>query len=106
MQHSIAARYAVRPVSRFVGAPDGSRSRRLGLRAFGTFTPAPARATILRRADLGPLVQLRAGWRAVVPARPRVDGRGAPRPAVAMRWARSGGRADRRSRAATAAWRA
>jgi len=106
MQHSLAARYAVRPVARFVTASDRARTRRLGLRAFGTFSPAPTRATVLHRADLGPLVQLRAGWRSVVPAQPDRPSRGGPRPRVAMHWAAPGRtRAERRSSAAMAPWR-
>jgi len=106
MQHSIAARYAVRPVGRFVTAGARARTRRLGLRAFGTFTPAPARPTVLHRTDLGPLVQLRAGWRSIAPAQPMRPSRGGPRPRVAMRWAAPAHtRADRHPSAPTAPWR-
>jgi hypothetical protein len=106
MQHSIA-RYAIRPVARFVTPAARSRTRRLGLGAFGSFTPAPARPTVLRRADLGPFVQLRAGWRSIEPARSTRARRGGPRPAVAMHWAGSSGLgAARRSSAVTAPWRA
>src|SRR5204862_3708796 len=107
MQHSIAAKYAVRPAARFVGRQTGSRERRLGLRSFGSFQPAPSRPTILRRADLGPYVQLRAPWRAFAPASTSRPMHGGPRPAVAMRWAaNAAGHADRRVSAAPAPWRA
>ena len=65
MQHSIAAKYAARPVASFVRPTSRVRERRLGLRVRGSFQPASARATVLRRADLPPLVRLRASWRAV-----------------------------------------
>jgi hypothetical protein len=107
MQRSIAAKYAVRPAARFVGRQTGSRERRLGLRSFGTFQPAPSRPTILRHADLGPYVQLRASWRAIAPARGSRRPPGGPRPAVLMRWSASAARrADRRASAAPAPWRA
>src|SRR4051794_28089182 len=107
MQRSIAAKYAVRPTARFVGRQTGSRERRPGLRSFGTFPPAPSRPTVLRRADLGPYVQLRAPWRAIAPASGQRPLRGGPRPAVVMRWAaNAAGRADRRVSAAPAPWRA
>src|SRR5438034_6165246 len=61
MQHSIAARFAARPAARFVRPSARARERRLGLRPMGSFRPASATLTVLRRADLGPLVQLHAG---------------------------------------------
>ena len=105
MQRSIAARFAVRPSARFVGRQMGTRERRLGLRSFGSFQPAPARATILRRADLGPYLQLRASWRAIAPARSARPMRGGPRPAVTMHWAGGPARDARRSGVASAPWR-
>src|SRR2546422_577624 len=64
MQHSIAAKYAARPAARFVRPSARVRERRLGLRVNGSFQPASARATVLQRNDLPPLVPLRADWRA------------------------------------------
>jgi hypothetical protein len=106
MERSIAARHAVRPVARFPRPTDRARSRRLGLRAFGSIVAAPSRPTVIRQAELGLLVQLRAGWRSIAPAQPTRPRSGAPRPAVGMHWsgaARAG--VDRRSSAAPAPWR-
>jgi hypothetical protein len=106
MQRSITARYAVRPVARFPRPLDRSRSRRLGLRAFGSIVPAPSQPTILRHADIGPLARLRADWRSIAPARPDRRRTGAPRPMTTIRW--SGARrtgADRRPSASAAPWR-
>lgn len=107
MQHSIAAKYAARPVAHFVRSSPRARERRLGLRSAAAFRPAVSRATVLRQAELSPVVQLRAGWRAVHPARPHVLAVGRLHPIVEMHWAGSrGGRAPRRSSAASAPWRA
>jgi hypothetical protein len=107
MQHSIAAKYAARPAAQFLRPSSRARERRLGLRAAGTFQPASPRQTVLRQADLSPLVRLRAGWRAVQPARSHSAAAGRLQPVVLMRWAGSGaGRAQRRSGAASAPWRA
>jgi hypothetical protein len=106
MEHSIAARYTTRPAARFVHPSARERERRLGLRTRGTFQAASARATVLRRADLGPLVRLRANWRAIQAPPPRAAASGQPRPRVAMTWpnsVRSGN--ARRSSAAPAPWR-
>lgn len=107
MEHSIAAKYAARPAARFVRPSARDRERRLGLRALAVFQAASARASVLRRADLGPFVQLRAGWRAMAVDRPRRPVSGQPRPVVTMLWSRSArpGTA-RRSSAAPAPWRA
>ncbi len=107
MQHSIAAKYAARPAAQFLRPSSRARERRLGLRAAGTFQPASPRQTVLRQADLSPLVRLRAGWRAVQPARSHAMPAGQLHPVVLMRWAGSGsGRAQRRPGAASAPWRA
>lgn len=106
MQHSIAAKYAARPVARVVRPSHRARERRLGLRPSGSFHAAPIRATVLHRADVGPFVQLRAGWRAVRPARSRRSVVGPLRPDVRMRWTRFDAVGDgRRASAATAPWR-
>jgi hypothetical protein len=106
MEHSIAAKFAARPAARFVHPSSRARQRRLGLRPSGTFSAAPSQATVLRTADLGPYVRLRASWRAISPARPRVVA-GAPRPDVTMHWARSGrSGTQHRPSAASAPWRA
>jgi hypothetical protein len=105
MQHSIAAKYAARPAASFVRPSSRVRERHLGLRARGSFQAAPVRATVLRRADLPPLVRLRASWRAVRPATSARAVAGHIRPAVSVSWARSGHfGADRRSGAAAAPW--
>jgi hypothetical protein len=107
MQHSIAAKYAARPAARFVHPSSRARERRLGLRTTGTFQPASPRQTVLRQADLSPLVQLRAGWRAVQPARAHRPSGGLLRPHVTMRWAGAGAApVARHSSAVSAAWRA
>ena len=107
MQHSIAAKYAARPAARFVRPSSRARERRLGLRTTGTFQPSSPRQTVLRQADLSPLVQLRASWRAVQPARTHRAAAGVLRPVVAMHWAGVGAaRAARRSSAASAPWHA
>ncbi len=106
MQHSIAAKYAVRPAARFVRPSLRARERRLGLRPTGTFHAEPARATVLRRADLGPFVQLRASWRTIRAARSHRPHAGLLGPAVTMRWTRFDPSDDgRRASAAPAPWR-
>ena len=71
-----------------------------------TFQPSSPRQTVLRQADLSPLVQLRASWRAVRPA-PRRQSGGLLRPIVAMHWAgRRHGLAGPPPSAASAPWRA
>jgi len=106
MQHSIAAKYAVRPAARFIRSSSRARERRLGLRPAGSFQAAPTRATILRHVDLGPLVQLRASWRTIRPARSPRPVSGLLRPDVTIRWARSGrSGSGRRPGAAPTPWR-
>ncbi|MFZ5854260.1 MAG: hypothetical protein ACOYXS_07150 [Chloroflexota bacterium] len=106
MQHSIAAKYAVRPAARFVRTSPRARERRLGLRPTGSFQAAPARATVLRHVDLGPFVQLRASWRTIRPARSPRSVSGLLRPDVTIRWARSGRSGPGlRPSAAPAPWR-
>ena len=107
MQHSIAAKYAARPAAHFVRPSSRARERRLGLRAAGTFQPASLRQTVLYRVDLSPLVQLRARWRAVQPARPYRSRAGVLRPVIGMHWAGTGvAPAARRPSAASAPWHA
>ena len=105
MEHSIAAKYAARPAARFVHPSSRARQRRLGLRASGSFNPAPSRATVLRTTDLGPLVAMRAASRTIRPARTRPV-EGPPRPVATMQWARSGRTGvTHRPSAAMAPWR-
>ena len=106
MQHSIAAKYAARPAARFVRPSSRTRERRLGLRPSGSMQAATPRATVLRHPDIAPLTHLRAGWRAITPARGAAASGGRPRPLVDMRWAnaRHAGTA-RRVSAAPAPWR-
>jgi len=107
MQHSIAAKYAARPAAQFVRPSSRARERRLGLRSAGTFQPASPRQTVLRQADLSPLVRLRAGWRAVRPARSTRSVVGRLQPVVIMHWAGSGaGSSQHHTGAASAPWRA
>lgn len=106
MQHSIAAKYAARPPARFVKPTSRARMPRLGLRAFGTFQPAPSRVTVLRRGDYSPYAALRSAWRAITPARAARPSSGVLRPAVAMHWASTGRGRDDRPTAAAAPWRA
>lgn len=102
MQHSIAARNVARTAARFVRSSASSRERRLGLRVGG-----PARAarsggavpTALDRDGLGPILRLRARWRAVTPARtvsPRV---GALRRPDRLAWSARGRRGARHATA-------
>jgi len=106
MQHSIAAKYAARPVARFVRPSARTRERRLGLRPSGSLQPATSRATVLRRPDVAPLTCLRAGWRTITPARGVTPSGGHPRPVVVMHWANAEKPgAARRSSAASAPWR-
>ncbi|HEY3524031.1 MAG TPA: hypothetical protein VGK63_10015 [Candidatus Limnocylindrales bacterium] len=86
MERSVTARYASRSGARFVRSHGLDRERRLGLRSFGTFRPAPTSPTVLRRDDIGPLRALRGSWRRPVRdeiARPRLGG---PKPVVSIRW--------------------
>jgi hypothetical protein len=107
MQHSIAAKYAARPAAHFVRPSARARERRLGLRTAGTFQPSSPRQTVLRQADLSPLVQLRASWRAVQPAHSHRSAAGLLHPVVAMHWAGAGAaRTARRSSATSAPWHA
>jgi hypothetical protein len=106
MQHSIAAKYAARPAARFVRPSARSRERRMGLRPSSSISPATYRATVLHRADIAPLTHLRAGWRAITPARGATRTVGHLRPRVTMRWSNAGlPGADRHSSAAPAPWR-
>jgi len=105
MQHSIAAKYAARPAARFVHASSRARERRLGLRTAPTFRAVPARATVLRRPDLAPLLRLHAPWRSIQATRPRRSTSGRVRPVVSMHWSRpSGPVRESRSSAASAPW--
>jgi hypothetical protein len=107
MQHSIAAKYAARPAARFVRPSTRARERRLGLRTAGSFQPATPRQTVLRQSDLSPLVQLRASWRAVQPARRHRSAGGLLHPVVAMHWAGTGTpTAAHRGSATSAPWHA
>ncbi len=106
MQHSIAAKYAARPVARFVKPTSRARMPRLGLRAFGSFQPAPSRATVLCRADFSPYAALRASWRTITPAHVARPSSGLLRSAATMRWANAGRGRDDRTAAAAAPWRA
>ncbi|MEO5884947.1 MAG: hypothetical protein ABIQ58_05460 [Candidatus Limnocylindrales bacterium] len=106
MGHSIAAKYAARPVARFVRPSSRARERHLGLAAVVSFSPASAHLTELRRPVQATVASLHAGWRGPTPT-VLVARDGRPRPAVRMRWSRSGpSGSGRRSNAVTAPWRA
>ena len=104
MEHSIAARFAARPVARFPRALSGSRRRRLGLGAVRAFSPAPTRMTVLLRDQPSPLAHLRRDPRSIAATRPTRASSGLPRPAFTMTWQRSP--APRRPSAHAAPWRA
>lgn len=104
MEHSITARYAVRPVARFPRATSGSRQRRLGLGAGRAFSPAPTRLTVLLRDQPSPLAYLRRDPRSIAATRPIRTSSGLPRPAFSLTWQRS--QAPRRPSAHAAPWRA
>jgi hypothetical protein len=105
MQHSIVVRYAAWP-ARYVHPTAVARERRLGLGAGPAFTASPARRTVLRRPDVGPLTALRAPWRSLVvaPARPVRSGR--PKPVAAMSWTSSDRDGGPRRPSLAPAWRA
>lgn len=106
MQRSITARYAARPTARFATVAPRAREPRLGLGRHARFRTVEDHPTLLRRPDLGPVVLLRADWRAVKPARTHHAPAGLVGPLAPVRWANLGARAaGRRSRAATAPWR-
>jgi hypothetical protein len=104
MEHSIAARFAARPVARFPRALSGSRRRRLGLGALRAFSPAPTRLTVLHHDQPSPLAHLRRDRRSIAATRPvRISG-GLLRPAYTLTWQRSLG--PRHPSAHAAPWRA
>jgi hypothetical protein len=106
MQHSIAARYVARPAARFVRPPVTDRERRLGLRPTGSMQAASMHPTVLRRADLGPFVELRARWRAVSPALSTRRSLSPLRHGARLTWAGSETRrSPRRPGAAPTLWR-
>jgi hypothetical protein len=105
MQRSFAARFSVRPAASFPTPPPRLRERRLGLHRHVGFQASTDRPTIVRRTDLGPVVLLRADWRAVTPVRPH-GAAGVAGPLAAVRWAKLEVRSPgRRVRAASAPWR-
>jgi hypothetical protein len=107
MERSIAARLTARSSARFVHPSAKARERRLGLRGAGSFQPASATLTVLRRPGDSVLAQLRGDWRAIRPAPSRTEAGGRPRPAVRMRWTGSPlTGATRPPSAAPAPWRA
>ena len=104
MARSIVAMYGSRPPARFVPLPRRERERRLGLVRRPPFRIAAAEPTVLRHLDLGPVALLRQEWRAAVPVCPQTPAGIVP--AAHFHWAKlGGGRAGRRTRAASAPWR-
>jgi hypothetical protein len=101
MQQSISARYAARPVARFVHPAGREWERRLGLHSSLSFQRASTRLTILRPSRGG----LQVGcWRPVA-ARGSSPRTGIVRPAVTIHWAGGRPQADRRPSPAAAPWR-
>jgi hypothetical protein len=105
MHHSIAARFTARPAARFPRPSTRDRERRLGLRTRSAFRAAPALPTLLRGAELGPLVQLHADWRTITPARPSGGPSMRLRSASPMAWTSSTSSRPHRLRAVAAPWR-
>ena len=106
MERSIAAKYATRPVPRFVRPSARLRESRLGLSGGATYRSGSTRGNHLGLRAGSALTHLRGGWRAFRAAGTRRATSGRPRHAVALRWAGSafaGG--ARRPSAATAPWR-
>lgn len=101
----MAAHFAARPPARFPRPSSRVRERRLGLRSAPAFRAASAAPTVLRAADLGPLVRLRAGWRAIIPAIPSRSMSGRIRPTATMAWTGTSGTGGCRPRAVPAPWR-
>ncbi|MFP5343819.1 MAG: hypothetical protein ACLGIJ_13010 [Candidatus Limnocylindria bacterium] len=105
MGHSIAARYAARPAARFIRPSSRARERRLGLGALSGFSATSHRQTELRATDISPLAAIRS--RRGLTLTGTVARSGRVRPTVTMLWTGSGATGPgRRTRAATAPWRA
>src|SRR3954470_7571775 len=104
MQHSITARYAVRPAALFVRPSARARERRLGLGAAVSFVPAPVRPTVLRRGS-PPLSELRGRWRAGRTVRRAVVASGLLRPTYTIHWSRAVRQGGSRRTSAAPAWR-
>ncbi|HSO28429.1 MAG TPA: hypothetical protein VLS28_00875 [Candidatus Sulfomarinibacteraceae bacterium] len=102
MEHSIAAKYAARPVARFPRSSPRIRERRLGLRSAIAFRATAWRPTVLHRPEQTALARLRAGARSITPTRTRRPATGRPHPVVSMTWSRSVPQG--RSSAAAAPW--
>lgn len=106
MERSIAAKYATRPVPRFVRPSARLRESRLGLGGGATYRSGSTRGSHLGLHVGSALTHLRGGWRAFRAAGVRRTKSGRPRPVVAMRWAGSAlASGVRRTSAATAPWR-
>lgn len=88
MEHSIAAKYALRSAASFPRPSVRFRERRLGLRAAVVFRATVGPATELRLEGSGP-ARLRGGTRSITPTRPRRPSSGRPRHPVSMTWSRS-----------------
>lgn len=104
MEHSITARYAVRPAARFPRASSGSRQRRLGLGMGRAFSPATTRLTVLLRDQPSPFAHIRRDPRSIAATRPVRGSSGRLRPPFSLTWQRS--LAPRHPSAHAAPWRA
>ena len=89
MEHSIAAKYAARPVASFPPPSARSRERRLGLRSAIAFRATSSRRTVLRGETSSAVARLRGGTRGITPTRAPRPGSGRLRPVVSMTWSRS-----------------
>ncbi len=105
MQHSLAALRGAWP-ARYAHATPRARERRLGLGIGPRFQPAPSRRTVLRHAEIGPLAELRAAWRAPVIEADRAAGLGRPSGTAGMSWTSPGRGAGPRRPSLAPAWRA
>jgi hypothetical protein len=105
MQHSLATLHGAWS-ARYVHQTPRARERRLGLGAGPRFTPAPARHTFLRQAEMGPLTELRAPWRSPVIEAARSSAVIRPRRAVTMSWTRTDRGTGPRRPSVASAWRA
>ncbi|HEX5240598.1 MAG TPA: hypothetical protein VFW20_06330 [Candidatus Limnocylindrales bacterium] len=103
MEHSLAARFSIRPAARFPKASAAAPRPRLGLRSGPTFRAASVRPTILHRAEPAPVTRLRHDPRSIAATRPTRPSRGRPVPVVSPTWARSV--FVRRASAPVAPWR-
>ena len=105
MQHSLPALHGAWP-ARYVHPSPRARERRLGLGAGPRFVAAPSRHTVLRQAEMGPLSEMRAIWRAPVIEADRAAAQIRPRRVARMSWTRTDRGASPHRASVAPAWRA